>query len=344
MNPEKTINKPKKESQNLKNSFKYQLLADRSKHYESQCSTIIINQQNNILIVPANNGIILYQFKQGYLKQIKTIKICYKIMSEIQFFKKGSHFITCSYIYINSVVITLWPTNLLSNPKYTNKLIEHTQMIYCLVTLSQEFITGAKDGKIKFWAMLKSWLCLQTINEHSKSISGLCINQDGNRLISSGEDNIILFMERSNLNIWEVKQKIPVKIFSLRMTFITNDVFSFSLAIYSINFFYSYDQSTQQFLKTKELKYSNKKCQYVPHFQQIYIPQKQILVSKLGSKVYLIKFAFQSNIKFKCKSQQVIKFKLSDAIIYGTMTSDGEYLITWDIMSQQIQIRQYKSI
>ncbi|CAD8126701.1 unnamed protein product [Paramecium sonneborni] len=112
--------------------------------------------------------------------------------------------------------------------------------------------------KIKFWTKQKSWFCKQTINEHSKPVQGLCINQDGNRLISSGEDKIILFMKRSYSNIWEIIQKISEKIYGLRMNFITYEIFSFSPAIYYIISFYSYDQTTKQFPKLKNLSLTTK--------------------------------------------------------------------------------------
>ncbi|CAD8130785.1 unnamed protein product [Paramecium sonneborni] len=93
--------------------------------------------------------------------------------------------------------------------------------------------------------------------------------------------------------------------------------------------------NNKQFTKTRDiLIQSGIDCN--PRFPQQYINSKRILMSKNGEYVNLIRQ--KQNGEFL--TEQSIHFGISS--LYGAMTDDGEYLITWDRASYQIQIRRYQ--
>ncbi|CAD8122203.1 unnamed protein product [Paramecium sonneborni] len=62
-------------------------------------------------------------------------------------------------------------------------------------------ITGSRDKKIKFWLKPNKdseWSCYQTIQEHKDYVNALSFNESENRVISCGDDKLILVLEKSS--------------------------------------------------------------------------------------------------------------------------------------------------
>ncbi|CAD8131261.1 unnamed protein product [Paramecium sonneborni] len=98
---------------------------------------------------------------------------------------------------------------------------------------------------------------------------------------------------------------------------------------------YELNNTNKQYSKTKDLIVkcgSDGACL----FPQQYIKQKCLLVNKNGQNINLIKR--KENGDFI--TQQSIDFGTSS--LFGIMSDNGEYLITWDDISKEIQIRKYQ--
>ncbi|CAK74259.1 unnamed protein product (macronuclear) [Paramecium tetraurelia] len=134
---------------------------------------------------------------------------------------------------------------------------------------------------------------------------------------------------------WIVIQKITLEQSARRVCFIDHNMFTLSehgkeqISIFEMN------SINEQFTKTKDIhvKCGSDSCTLFP--QQL-IHSKYILVSKNGEYVNLIR----KTLNGQFLTQQSIHFNTYSS--YGGMSDNGEYLITWDNKSKQIQIRTYQ--
>ncbi|CAD8209488.1 unnamed protein product [Paramecium pentaurelia] len=309
------------------------------------CFALAINKTNNILVAGQQNNIKVLQFKNG-LKLLNIILKHQKQVVTLNTFQNRSHFISGS----NDSSIIIWSFNMIANPKNLTKLRGHQDWITCLVIHPKNqnlIISGSYDKKIKFWQQSSYFLTqskqyiLQIFLD--LLIEGLSINKEGNKLITCGADYLILILEELE-NQWQIKQSIKVKEFGYRISYINNELFAFQprnnyLCLFTLNL------NTGLFQKYKDIQVQGgeKNCNGL--FPLIYLQEKQILISKNGLNVNIIKFTFNNSSDFYCNLEQVIDFKFLkswDGLIYGTASLNGEYLITWDQISKEIQIRQLK--
>ena len=76
---------------------------------------------------------------------------------------------------------------------FLGSLSGHNDGVYCMCQHSQQlssFLSGSCDGEIKLWDLARQE-CVSTIVAHSGFVRGLCMNQEGDRFISVGDDKII---------------------------------------------------------------------------------------------------------------------------------------------------------
>ncbi|CAD8129571.1 unnamed protein product [Paramecium sonneborni] len=101
---------------------------------------------------------------------------------------------------------------------------------------------------------------------------------------------------------------------------------------------YEMDSNTKEYRKTKEIavKFGSNGDWYL--FPQQYLKSKCLLVNKNGNNVNLIRRKENGDLII----QQSIDFGTSG--IYGQLSDDGEYWITWDWKSKEIQIRKCREL
>ncbi|CAD8105121.1 unnamed protein product [Paramecium sonneborni] len=329
----------------------YELLSQLTYKQEQWCYAMSLNHNRTLLASAANQDIKIFQFADGFIKQVQQLRGHSYFITTLNILRSRQHLISSS----EDSTIIIWSTNLLQNPKYLVKLKGHKSYVNCLVVhpINENLIVSGSDDKtIKFWSNYnsskqlidhsgqKTWFCSQTINEHISIVHGLSINRSGNKLLSCGNDNIILLLSISNKQKWEVCQKIKVDKQGFRISFITDNLFAFQLWGRKFLHIYSISQSGQC-IKQKEIVVKGEGMTCMNYFPQIYNSAKQILISKNRQNINIISFKFsaQSNT-WSCELEQNIDF--GDFRIFGTMSDDGEFLITWDQNSQSIQIRRFR--
>ncbi|CAD8129168.1 unnamed protein product [Paramecium sonneborni] len=321
--------------QNLK-PFTYQHIQQYSVSQSEYCCAIAINKDCSTLLAGCYSLIKVFEFKQGMLKKIQILTEHKNDVNTLNFMKKQNQFISGSAD--NSIII--WQNNQNNQWILQQRLNGHNSVIYCLILNNNEdiIISGSVDKTIKFWMKKNEWLCSQTITDHSSDVYGLSLNQQQNRVISCGGDKQILIIEQSHQNKeWIVIQKITVEQYGYRICFMDNNMFTFQpygkeqMSIFEIN------SINNKYIKIKDI---NIKCGSDGNclFPQQYIYQKCMLMSKSGEYVNLI--SKKQNGEFV--TEQSIHF--GNYHLFGVMSDDGEYLITWDGKSNQIQIRKYNEV
>ncbi|CAD8178172.1 unnamed protein product [Paramecium pentaurelia] len=318
------------------NPFTYNLLQNNSIKQNDNCRAIAINKDNSIVLAGCNQQIKVFEFKQEQLKQTQLLSEHSNYITTLNFIKKQNQFISGD----GSGQIILWSMNENSQWISQQKLKEHSNCINCLILNNNEdvMITGSDDKTIKFWQKQQQWVCSQTITDHTHYVLGLSLNDQQNRVISCGEDNLILIIEWSSQELkWNVIQKISVEVKGHRLCFINDNVFTFQPYGKEQMHVYEMSSTNKQYSKIKEIavKSGYSGCHY--YFPQQYIKQKCLVVNKNGYNVNLIR-----NQNGDFITQQSIDFGHNS--IYGQMSEDGEYLMTWDYKSKEIQIRKYYQI
>ncbi|CAD8079964.1 unnamed protein product [Paramecium primaurelia] len=317
---------------------------------------IAINTENSYLLISCSSYIEIYRIYEKQLRLIQQINCHKRRVSSLCFFKSNRFFISGSF---DSYII-LWSTALINRSKYLQKLIGHTQSISCILTrpiIEDLIISCSADFSIKFWSQQiennQQWVCFQTIREHRNIVWGISINQQGSQVISCGEDKQILVIEQNQKpsSNWFVKQLIQVNQSGFRLCYINNNIFVFqpessaNLNIYTQN-------KNQEYVLTKNIQVLGEAQFCYPYFHSIYNYEKQILINKNGYFLNIIKF--NNNIKESQKftqyhnddldiyaqTVQVINFE--DNYIFGTLSNDGQYLITWNKLSKELQVSKYQ--
>ncbi|CAD8213325.1 unnamed protein product [Paramecium pentaurelia] len=162
----------------------------------------------------------------------------------------------------------------------------------------------------------------------------LSLNDQQNQVISCGHDNLILIIEFSNRN-WNVIQKVKADCIGRQLCFINNNQFTFKPKSGNLMHIYEMNSVTKQFTKTKDIIINQgDDCQIL--FPQQYLKQKQVLTNRHDKFDNFIRKT--QNGEFRL--EQSILFGSNS--IFGPLSDEENYLITWNDSSKEIQIRKYK--
>ncbi|CAD8100635.1 unnamed protein product [Paramecium primaurelia] len=298
--------------------FSYQLIQDNSFQQFEYCYAISINKDCSIVAAGSDKQIKIFEFKQGMLKLNQIINEHKSYVSILNFMKQSKQFISGDWV-----------------------IQRHSNPINCLILNKNEdlFISCSDDKTIRFWAKKNKqnneWICQQIISDHIRWVYQIILNEQENQVISCGKDGLILVIEYSESNkIWVVIQKIVENCRGFRIGFINDNLFTFKPIDGNLMHVYEKNSVSKEFTRNKDIILTQGDDGY-GLFPQQFIKQKQLIVCKHDKYINLIRKA--QNGEFKV--EQYIEF--NTYYIYGQMSDDGEYLITWDNSSNEIQIRRY---
>ncbi|CAD8129948.1 unnamed protein product [Paramecium sonneborni] len=303
-------------TQQPKKSSKYELIYRFAMKQYQWCGAIGICSDNHIVVVGCKNQLKICQFSQQILKLHQTYKSHTLDVITINFFRKPSNMISGS----EDKQMILWTLINGNSKKYLNK-------------------QKGKDSQI----LSNGWSCIQTMNDHKDFVWALSINENGNQLLSSGYDKLIIifqFIKDNNQNKkWVQIQKFEGDGF--RLCWVNDSLFTFQKYCKEYLSLYQKYNASQIFRKIKNIYIKNNSTSCYGFFPQKYVKEKNTLVNKNGKTVNIL--SKQENEDFIL--DQSIQF--NDYYIQGCLSDDGEYLITWDGGKQgsfEIQIRKYSEI
>ncbi|CAD8187255.1 unnamed protein product [Paramecium octaurelia] len=325
-----------KEKEQQFKPFTYKLIEKYSIKQNEFCRAIAFNKDCTLVVAGCNNLIKVFEFSQGQLKQFQVLSEHQNDVHTLYFMKKSAHFISGSA----DKSIIIWSLTQNSGWVCQQKLTGHTHYIRCMILDNTEtlIISGSPDKTIKFWVKKNDWQCQQTITEHTSWISGLSLNEQQNRMISCGGDKQILIMEQFQKDqMWVVIQQIMVEQYGDRVCFINNDLFTFQPYSHETMHVYKKDNN-QQYSKLKEIDVKGGSSGDSYLFPQQFIKTKSILLNKNGQNINFLSQRGESELI----NEYSIDF--GTYYLFGQMSEDGEYLMTWDNKSTEIQIRRYDEL
>ncbi|CAD8208971.1 unnamed protein product [Paramecium pentaurelia] len=317
------------------NPFTFDLMKQNSIKQDEQCLAIAINQDNSVVVAGCNKDIKVFQLQQEKLNQIQFLSEHTGEVKTLNFMKNTNNFVSGS----SDSLIIIW--QLIGNNQWQcqQKLIGHQQSIQCLLLNNTDdlIISGSFDKTIKFWMKQDKWLCQQTINNHTCQVYSLSINEQQNKVISCSFDQKILVIEQQQLDKkWDVVQTINS--LGFRLCFISDNYFTFQSICKDFMHVYEMNRFAKEYLKNKEIHVKCGSMDDCCLFPQQYLKSKCLLVNKNGKNVNLMRN--KGNGDFS--TQQSIDF--GTQMIYGQLSDDCEYLITWDDKSKEIQIRKCREL
>ncbi|CAD8215221.1 unnamed protein product [Paramecium octaurelia] len=300
----------------------------------SRIDQLILEQPKHLQKLKSNLNHITYEFLNK--NSIEQQEYCYGIafnqdcsiaqmqllnqhqdcVTTLNFMKKSNQLISGDLV--GSILI--WSINHNNQWICPQQLEEHNDRVNCLIVNNNEdIIISILDQK-------NEWTCQQTITHHKRGFYQLSLNDKQNKVFSYGDNQLILVIEYQDQNKqWMVIQNIQVDSQGFRLCYINDNLFTFHPKKGNLINAYEMNNLSKQYIQTKTISVNLGNDFYL-FFPQQYINSKQLLVSKHDNYVNLIRKT--DNDQFKV-----------DNTLFGCMSDDGQYLITWDDSSKEIQIR-----
>ncbi|CAD8192927.1 unnamed protein product [Paramecium octaurelia] len=323
----------------------YQKFLENFNHFEfelqnsikqDKCTSFAFSLDSSVMVAGLDSKIKVFQFKEGELtekQQLTEHKGCVRCL---YFMKKTKQFISgCSQD--NLIIIWSWDDQ---RQWYCDqKLNGHTNYVIGGLIMNKEedlIISGSDDKTIKFWAKSNNkWSLKQTLNDHEHEIKSISLNDSGNQLVSCSTKNEIIVFKCNKEQQWMKNQLIQVDQEGYSLYFLKDTLFTFLFQKQNLMQIYELDRLQQKFILTRQIniRSGNNRIDYFP---QQYNKEKQILLIKVGKTINIIK---------AIDHQEFIPVQYienSDNQLYGAMTNDSQYLVTWESKDNSIKIRKYK--
>ncbi|CAD8101448.1 unnamed protein product [Paramecium sonneborni] len=318
---------------------------------EMKMFKILYYKQHNVENLTESEEEELYASDEKALTQLKIYGGDVGCVNSLQFLKSEKHI--NFFLSGSEHLIIIWSPNDQLNPVFWSQQFKiewtYAEIFSCVIHPNENLIISCDKENVKFWQLQDNkYVCQQIISEHNILAYGLSISPDGNKIISIGADNKLIVMKGSDKETWQVVQKIQLCKQSFNICFITNQIFTLqstnsgkgakNLEIYKM------DQN-EQFLITKTIPLEGKNQRHSGQSWPIYSPSKQILTTINGHSLNIIRFIFYTSQykglegEFNCQLEQVIDIDHQNSC--GTMSPDGEILITWDVKSHLTKIKKY---
>ncbi|CAD8092078.1 unnamed protein product [Paramecium primaurelia] len=285
--------------------------------------------QNILLNRAENNDLSQILFTQGFLV---ILFIKRKSQNSNSFLSAGfDNSIRC-WIQINEKE---W--------KSSQSYYQHTSFINCLILNQSEnqLISGGCDNSIKIWKidLVNNQLTyFYSLDKHKSSVYSLCLNQTEDTLVSCGDEKQIIVWKQDNEQKWEFGYEVTQSIQEVgcRLCFINEDQFIFvtgnQVSKDCISTFELKNQKYQENLE-KELRLNkNDQQPDLNLFPICYDKKKNLMIVKHKQCVYLIKISNEGQLKIISQ----IKYQSND--IFGALTNDAKYIVTWDNEGQKYNV------
>ncbi|CAD8133717.1 unnamed protein product [Paramecium pentaurelia] len=308
-------------------------LIDDSIIQKEMCYAIDINQEFSLMISGKNEDIVLWNFQNGKINEISTLKAHSDDVQCLKFSKKQKNFISGSKD--NSLIC--WKCIKQNQWIHSQQYRIHIDWIECFILNQKEdqLIVGSKDKSITIWNVdfKKNKLhYLYTLNEHTNKVCSISFNISETQFATCGYDHFIIW-EKNQEDKWQVKYKQDQQYQGEKIKFINDNQFLWvTEQIEKIQVFQKYQNIFQEDIN-KELQLTNDDYNWdeslFPIIQNI---EKNVIVIRQKRYIYLLRIKKDGNLEI------IHELNCNYASIYGTMTENTQYLIFWNYKSDRYLI------
>ncbi|CAK84707.1 unnamed protein product (macronuclear) [Paramecium tetraurelia] len=314
--------------------FRIELIDDSKNNYliVQQQSLIKLDQQwfqmSNPLLGYGN----LTKKKQNYCKlkmYIRVIQIAQSIVNNL------------IVLFLDQMIKLLFVGNIsiMMNGKSSQPFEEHNDSVLCLILNKSEdqLISGGYYKLLTFWEVDLNNNELKfrySIDKYENQVRQLNFNQSESLFASCAFGEIILWQEGAN-NKWEPLQIIKSSIYRLKLQFINDSKFLWvsygknqdKIQVYSQQYGKFEEQLDSLIQLDKNIEYND-----YSQFPIIYNQELEIIIVRHKHKIYIIKYQKQDKFRIIYRHD----FGIND--MCGALTKNGEYLVLFDQIQQQLQI------
>ncbi|CAK89356.1 unnamed protein product (macronuclear) [Paramecium tetraurelia] len=300
---------------------------------QNKCISFAFSLDSSVMVVGQYCMIKVFQFREGDLTEQQELTEHQGHVRCLYFMKKTLQFVSGSTD--NLIIIWSW------NEKrkwYCDQILNgHSDYVRGGLIMNNKedlIISGSDDKTIRFWVKRNNiWRLNQTLTDHVQEIKSISLNGSENQLVSCSTGYEIIVFKLNTEQQWMKKQQIQVDQEGYSLYFLSDTLFTFLSHKSDLLYIYEFDEPQQQFIKTKQIKLiSGDKT--IDYFPQQYNKEKQILLVKIGKTINIIKTIDQQQFV----PVQFIENK--DNYLYGAMTNDAEYLVTWESNDNTIKVRK----
>ncbi|CAD8127568.1 unnamed protein product [Paramecium sonneborni] len=321
---------------------KYQItLIDDSITQSNQCNAISFNSSGSLMISASNKDIKVWNFDQGKLKEITTLKAHTENICCLLFSQKSNSFISAG----GNNSIRCWKQ--INEKKWKSSLSyeKHSQWIKCLILnqSEKELFSGGDDYSIKIWSidLIQNELTyLYSLDQHTGHVYSLCFNQSENILASCGGDNQIIIWNKDNKQKWQFMYVVTQTIqeSGCRLCFINDNQFIWvtgkDVSNDCISIFQLRDGKYQENLDKQVQLIKNDQiwdCTLYPIF---YNKEKSLMIVRHKFHVYLIKISNDGQLNI------ITQMQYKSNSIQGALSNDGRYLVNWNKYGKKFDINE----
>ncbi|CAK90141.1 unnamed protein product (macronuclear) [Paramecium tetraurelia] len=328
---------PQQQQQELQQQSQGFIHLYNSNQQSETCYSISFNHSNSLMISGCDNSIKLWEFKAGQLNLIKNLEEHQEVVTNLLFSSISNNFVSGS---IDGHLIC-WSYLQQSQIKKSQTYKSHKKGISCMILNKKEnlLFTSDMDKYIIIWdADLSSNLLSihQVLDNHTKQVNGLSLNESENILVSCGLDKQIIVWQKVS-DQWIFKKNVNQQSYDLgtRIKFINNDRFlwvSGSMNGQDYLFDYQFNIQNDYIQKRNKSLLQEKDSKDSLFFPIFFNKEKNIVIVKHKLYIYLYKKDDQGLLN----SLHLKKLITNDT--FGAITSDGQFLVSWDQSNQRYEV------
>ncbi|CAD8178110.1 unnamed protein product [Paramecium octaurelia] len=281
------------------------------------------------MISGCSNFIKLWEFKAGQLNLIRNLEGHQDIVTYLLFSSNSNNFVSGSL----DGHLKCW-SYLQQNQLKQSKTYEfHEKGISCIIMNKKENLvfTSDMEKQIIIWEadLSSNYLSIhQVLDNHNKQVNALSLNESETILVSCGLDKLIIIWQKVQ-DQWTYKRNVNLQAydFGTRIKFINNDRFIWVSGLVNgqdFVFDYQFNLQNDTIQKRNKSILSEKDLKDSLFFPIFLNKEKNIVVIK--HKIYI--YLYQKDDQGLLNSLHLKKLNTNET--YGAITSDGQYLVTWD--------------
>ncbi|CAD8121491.1 unnamed protein product [Paramecium sonneborni] len=302
----------------------------KSQNYIREALYSLIFMETGFVMAAGLEKFLIYSLRNGYLKFLGQVTQNDIIFSQCE--------IKCSNQILQGNIdgeIKIWHHTSLNHSKYIMKLKKHNSRVSNIIINREENQIYSCSTALIIIYKQQQYKYSENILQNDTSIRCISLNESLNKQIACGLDKQIIILQQDPLDLkWKKMQKIGIKTNGERLCFINGNQFVFQQYLQNKMLVFEFNDDNKQFQKKNEVIVGKgvSKCDF--GFQMQFSKEKQIIINKNTSFVNIIKV--KQNNQYILVSQ--INFDTPS--IFGSLSDDGRYLITWDKNSKCIQLRE----
>ncbi|CAD8127816.1 unnamed protein product [Paramecium sonneborni] len=348
-------------NQQKQDNIEFKLIDDQYKQ-KDDCQVIVFDKSGSIMISNDNEKIKIWNYNLGKLKLLNTYQIHNNYITCLVYSKQTNSFVSGS----DDKTIICWKQKNQQEQQewiYSNPYQLHTGYVNCLILNQNEdlLFSGGADKSIKVWHSdfnNNQLIYLYSLNEHSRTVLSLSLNQSETLLASCGYQEFIIWTKsfRDKERYEQLKQtvnngsdqsqilkqhQLPLsdkQQFQIskqkqlisngcKIQFITDQLFIWVTDDKNTNQILVFEQQDDIFKQSNDKTIqliNNQQCDDYYYFPIVYNQDKQIILIRHKYHIYLINK--ENDDKFNILASKYCRTKYN----YGAMTNDAKYLVLWD--------------